>query len=93
VAVTLASKGYPLAPRVGSPIDGLDRLKRDTLVFHGATEMREGRFYATGGRALVVARRAPTIALARREVYEEIARIESEGLFWRSDIGGAAALP
>jgi len=88
VGVVLASKGYPGAYPTGFPIEGLDGLKKDTLVFHCGTAYRDGKHVTNGGRVLVVARKAPTLALARQETYEEIAKIKCGNLFCRGDIGG-----
>jgi len=90
VAVVLASKGYPGEYPSGFPIEGLGDLMPDTLAFHGGTDVRGGRLTAAGGRALALARRAPTIAQAQKEAYEEIGKIRSPGLFWRGDIGWRA---
>ena len=87
IGVTLGSKGYPGAYSTGFPIDGLDDLKDDTLVFHGGTDCVDGRCVTNGGRVLVVARKAPTLALAQKEAYGEIAKIKCDNLFFRGDIG------
>jgi len=87
VGVVLGSKGYPGKYPVGFPIDGLDDLKDDTLVFHCGTDYRDGKCVTNGGRVLVVAGRAPTLALAQKKAYEEIGKIRCENLFFRADIG------
>ena len=87
VGVVLASKGYPRSYRAGFPIDGLDSLKDDTFVFHSGTDLKDGKLVTNGGRVLVVARKAQTFDSARKEVYEEIAKIKCDNLFCRNDIG------
>jgi len=88
VGVVLASTGYPEAPKIGYPISGLEDLKSDTLVFHCGTDYKDGTYVTNGGRVLMVVRMAKTFAQARDEVYEEIAKIKCEELFWRRDILG-----
>ena len=87
VGIVLASKGYPGAYQTGFPIEGLDVLKDDTLVFHCGTDCHDKKFVTNGGRVLVVAKKAQTIALARQEAYGEIEKIKCDNLFCRSDIG------
>ena len=95
VGVVLGSKGYPGAYPTGFPIEGLGDLKDDTLVFHCGTDHRDGSFVTNGGRVLVVARKAETLAMAQKDVYGEIEKIRCDNLFCRTDIGmkGIAARP
>ncbi|MCL2192213.1 MAG: phosphoribosylamine--glycine ligase, partial [Treponema sp.] len=88
----LGSKGYPGAYPTGFPIEGLGDLKDDTLVFHCGTDYKNGQYVTNGGRVLVVARKAATLALAQKEVYEEIKKIRCDNLFCRTDIGYRATL-
>jgi len=87
IGVVLGSKGYPGAYPTGFPIEGLDDLKDDTLVFHCGTDHRDGKCVTNGGRVLLVARKAPTLALAQKDVYEETKKIRCDNLFYRTDIG------
>ena len=87
VGVVLGSKGYPGAYPTGFPIEGLDGLKDDTLVFHCGTDYKDEQCVTNGGRVLVIARRAPTLALAQKEAYAEIEKIRCDNLFCRTDIG------
>jgi len=87
VAVVLGSKGYPGEYSTGFPIGGLETLEEDTMVFHGGTGPGDGKPVTSGGRVLTVARKAPTLAEARKAVYGEIAKIKCENLFCRADIG------
>ena len=87
IGVVLGSKGYPGVYPTGFPIDGLDDLKDDTLIFHCGTDHKDGKYVTNGGRVLVVARKAATLALAQKDVYEEIKKIRCDNLFCRTDIG------
>ncbi|MCU4907689.1 phosphoribosylamine--glycine ligase [Bacillus paranthracis] len=86
IGVVLASKGYPEAYKKGEIIKGLDALQ-DVIVFHAGTAMKHGDFVTNGGRVLFVACKANSLQEAKDKVYKEIGKIESDGLFYRSDIG------
>lgn len=86
IGVVLASKGYPEAYKKGDIIKGLDALQ-DVIVFHAGTAMKHGDFVTNGGRVLFVACKANSLQEAKDKVYKEIGKIESDGLFYRSDIG------
>ncbi|KAB2445672.1 phosphoribosylamine--glycine ligase [Bacillus luti] len=86
IGVVLASKGYPEAYKKGDIINGLDVLQ-DVIVFHAGTAMKHGDFVTNGGRVLFVACKANSLQEAKDKVYKEIGKIESDGLFYRSDIG------
>lgn len=86
IGVVLASKGYPEAYKKGEIIKGLDALQ-DVSVFHAGTAMKHGDFVTNGGRVLFVACKANSLQEAKDKVYKEIGKIESDGLFYRSDIG------
>ncbi|ACK96135.1 phosphoribosylamine--glycine ligase [Bacillus thuringiensis] len=86
IGVVLASKGYPEAYKKGDIIKGLDTLE-DVIVFHSGTAMKHGDFVTNGGRVLFVACKADSLQAAKDKVYKEIGKIESDGLFYRSDIG------
>lgn len=93
VGVVLASKGYPGAVRTGLPVDGLADAARmeGVMVFHAATEMRQGRVITAGGRVLTVSALGPTVEEARTRAYEACARIHFEGMTYRRDIARSAA--
>ncbi|PGA96457.1 phosphoribosylamine--glycine ligase [Bacillus toyonensis] len=86
IGVVLASKGYPEAYKKGEIINGLDALQ-DVIVFHAGTVMKHGDFVTNGGRVLFVACKAKKLQEAKDKVYKEIGKIESDGLFYRNDIG------
>ncbi|MFC9449110.1 phosphoribosylamine--glycine ligase [Bacillus cereus] len=86
IGVVLASKGYPEAYKKGDIISGLDALQ-DVIVFHAGTAMKHGDFVTNGGRVLFVACKANSLQEAKDKVYKEIGKIESDGLFYRCDIG------
>ena len=86
VGVVMASGGYPGSYKTGFPIEGLDSLDEDILVFHAGTREEGGRVVTSGGRVLTVVARGKTLAEARARVYANIGRINFEGCFYRQDI-------
>lgn len=89
--VVLASGGYPGRYETGLPIDGLDELPAEVLVFHAGTAVRDGRLVTAGGRVLNVVGRGPTLAAARDRAYAAASRLHFDTMQFRRDIG--APLP
>jgi phosphoribosylamine--glycine ligase len=54
VCLVLASGGYPESYQKGFPIEGLEEVDQDTLVFHAGTAQKYGRIVTNGGRVLNV---------------------------------------
>lgn len=93
VCVMLASGGYPGPYATGIPIDGLDDVDHDVLVFHAGTKRDgAGRIVTNGGRVLAVTATGASIGEARERVYANIARIRFEGMHFRTDIGASEAV-
>ncbi|HET7629044.1 MAG TPA: phosphoribosylglycinamide synthetase C domain-containing protein, partial [Bacillales bacterium] len=90
VGVVLASGGYPGAYDKGVPIEGLDKMAAETLVFHAGTKQENGQWQTNGGRILLVASRAATIEAAQQKVYEEMKHLSCAHAFYRKDIAGRA---
>jgi phosphoribosylamine--glycine ligase len=91
VSVMLASGGYPGECETGLPIEGLDDVEKEVLVFHAGTRRdASGRVVTAGGRVLAVTAVAPTLSEAREVVYRNIERIRFSGMHYRTDIGASA---
>ena len=98
VCVVMANQGYPGAVVKGSEIGGLEALAEaeavgELMVFHAATERRDGHLLATGGRVLGVTALGATVSEAKARAYAAVARIDWPEGFWRGDIGGPAVAP
>ena len=95
LAVVLAAKGYPGTPQRGDEIRDIERAAgRDGVVlFHAGTRRVEQRIVADGGRVLVVAGMASTLAMARDQAYSAVALIDWPSGFYRRDIGARALAP
>lgn len=87
VAVILASAGYPGDYEKGKIIKGLDRLEPETLVFHAGTSRKDENLVTAGGRVLAVVCRGQDMRAARDRVYQEVKKIEFDGMHYRQDIG------
>ena len=94
VTVVLATEGYPLSPRSGDVIEGLDEADAldDVLVFRaGVDRDADGRWITAGGRVLAVTGMGDDLAAARATAYDAASHISWPGMQYRTDIAGAAA--
>ena len=85
LGVVLSSNGYPGSYAKGVTINGLENVKQ--LVFHMGTAYKDGAWVTSGGRVLFVVGKGKDIYEARKDAYDGVSKIKSEGLFFRSDIG------
>lgn len=85
LGIVLASKGYPASYEKGVEIGGLDRV--EGTVYHMGTRTDGNRTVTAGGRVLFVVGRGTTLAEARMRALSDVARIDCDNLFHRSDIG------
>lgn len=90
VGVVLASKGYPGSYEKGRKFTGLQNIQKDTLIFHAGSKKINGHFVTDGGRVLLLAHKAENLFEAQKVVYKELLKIESDALFYRTDIGSKA---
>ena len=90
VGVVLASGGYPGDYETGFPIEGLDDLDPDVLLFHAGTRRQDdGTFATASGRVLTIAATGPTLGEAREKAYRNVERVRFQGRHYRRDIGAA----
>jgi phosphoribosylamine--glycine ligase len=95
VNVVLAAEGYPLSPRTGDRIAGIE----DAEAVDGVTVFRagvaaapDGGLVTSGGRVLSVVGHGVVVAAARRLAYRGVSCISWPGMHYRTDIA-AGALP
>ncbi|MBI3784241.1 MAG: phosphoribosylamine--glycine ligase [Deltaproteobacteria bacterium] len=90
--VVLAAAGYPGNYEKGKVIRGLDGLRQWTtgFVFHAGTAQRGGQVVTNGGRVLGVTALGTTVDDAVAEAYRGVAKIQWDGMHFRSDIGHRA---
>ena len=85
LGIVLASKGYPGAYEKGCEIKGLDRV--EGTLYHMGTKADGSRILTSGGRVLFVVGKGATLAEAHANALRDVARIECDNLFHRTDIG------
>lgn len=94
VSVVLAAEHYPLLPRTGDVIEGLDEARATdgvTICCAGVGVGAHDQLITAGGRVLSVCGRGPTIAIARERAYAGVSAISWPGMHFRTDIAASAA--
>lgn len=84
--VIMSSENYPYGKSEAQKITGLDKTG-GVFVYHAGTELKDGDFYATGGRVLAVVATGESLRVARDKAYNEISNIDFKGAHYRKDIG------
>ncbi len=94
VGIVLAAPGYPEAPRLGDPIEGLDKpaTEPDRFVFHAGTQPRDGKILTSGGRVATVTAWGRDFETARRLAYEAVGAVRFPGAVYRRDLGAKAGV-
>lgn len=92
ICVVLASEGYPQTPIIKRIVQGLDTVTDpNVIVFHAATEEKDGKTITTGGRVLGITAYGSTLDEARERAYAKIGNqgVNFEGMQFRKDIGAS----
>jgi len=92
VCVVLCSGGYPGKYDTGKVIHGLEEAAKlpNVKVFHAGTRLDGQRVVTDGGRVLGVTALGDTIADAKKNAYEAVAKIKFPGMHYRTDISDKA---
>lgn len=85
IGIVMASEGYPGAYTKGYCIKNLDKVQNK--VYHMGTALKDGILVTDGGRVLIATAMGRDIKEANARACADVARIECENLFSRSDIG------
>lgn len=88
LGIVLALKGYPGSYDKGAVIRGIENV--ESKIYHMGTAIKDGALVTAGGRVMIVVAEAPTLREAQQRAREEIAKIECDNLFHRTDIGNKA---
>lgn len=83
--VVLASTNYPASSTKGARIEGLDEV--EGIVYHMGTKEEDGTLLTDGGRVLMLVSLADDLESAYEKTYANVAKVKSDALFYRSDIG------
>lgn len=87
VCVVAASAGYPGKYRDGKKVIGIETVK-DSLVFQAGTRLTAtGDLVTAGGRVLNLVHQGSNIEEAIQGAYQDITKIDFEGMYYRKDIG------
>jgi phosphoribosylamine--glycine ligase len=86
VCIILTSGGYPLEYQSGYKIN-IGDVEDDILLFHAGTKKKDGDLRTAGGRVLGVTAVKENLDKAREAVYNNIKKINFEGMHYRKDIG------
>ena len=88
LGIVLASKGYPGSYDKGYAIRGTENV--ESKIYHMGTAIKDGELVTAGGRVMIVVASAPTLQEAQLKARQDIAKIECDNLFYRTDIGNKA---
>jgi phosphoribosylamine--glycine ligase len=86
VTVVAVSGGYPQAYTKGKVITGLSN-ESNSLLFHAGTRLDEKTVKTNGGRVLALTSFGTNHREAAKRSYEQLAKIDFEGMYYRKDIG------
>lgn len=90
VSVVMASGGYPGHYAKGFPIQGLEKVSDDILVFHSGTSLANQQIVTAGGRVLAVTALGDSLRQAVDLAYSGVKQIYFEGAHFRDDIAHRA---
>jgi phosphoribosylamine--glycine ligase len=89
VLVVAAAEGYPISPRTGDIIEGLEeahRLPQVEILTAGVAKEADDNLITSGGRVLNVMGFGPDAYMARKQAYDALQLISWQGMFYRTDI-------
>jgi phosphoribosylamine--glycine ligase len=87
VGVVVASGGYPGPYQTGLPIEGLEAVPDDVLIFHAGTARNDaGQVVTAGGRVLNVVGLGPDLESARERAYAAVDALHFDQMHVRRDI-------
>ena len=85
--VMVVSGGYPGDYEKGYAIHGLEKVNKESILFHAGTLLKEGKVLTNGGRVLCVTSYGNSISEAVERSKEELQNISYTGMSYRRDIG------
>ena len=89
LCVVVCSKGYPEDFDKNIEIENINKvnLKEDDFLFHAGTINKNDKTYAVGGRVLNFVTLSENLRLARKNIMENLEKLNWSGGFYRKDIG------
>ncbi len=87
IDVVLTSAGYPQKYEKGYSITGLDKLNKETLIFHAGTKKENDNIVTNGGRVINIVSHGNDLQSAINKVYSECEKVKFNNMRYRKDIG------
>ena len=89
LCVVLCSNGYPDKYEKNIIINNFEKLNLDenNYLFHAGTEKKDNKIYAVGGRVLNFISLSNTYSEAKKNIHENLEKLNWEKGFFRKDIG------
>ena len=89
LCIVVCSKGYPEKYKKNIEINNLNKIKFDysNLLFHAGTKLEKGKTLAVGGRVLNFVSLSDNFADARKNIIDNISKLDWSDGFFRKDIG------
>ena len=89
LCVVVCSKGYPEDFNKNIEIENINKvnLKEDDFLFHAGTINKNDKTYAVGGRVLNFVTLSENLRLARKNIMQNLEKLNWSGGFYRKDIG------
>ncbi|MFA9467889.1 phosphoribosylamine--glycine ligase [Streptococcus sp. E24BD] len=90
LGVVVASNGYPLDYEKGVPLP--EKTNGDIITYYAGAKFDDNSraLLSNGGRVYMLVSTADTVPAAQEKIYAELANQNTEGLFYRTDIGSKA---
>ena len=90
LGVVVASEGYPLDYEKGVLLP--NKTEGDIVTYYAGANLAEDgvSLLSNGGRVYMLVTTADSVKVAQDKIYEELAKQETKGLFYRNDIGSKA---
>lgn len=86
LGVVVASNGYPLDYEKGVKLPA--KTEGDIITYYAGAKFDDnGNLLSNGGRVYMLVTEAPTVGAAQERIYKTLEQQETEGLFYRKDIG------
>ncbi len=89
LCIVLCSKGYPEQYKKNIEINNLDKVKSNhtNILFHAGTKSGNNKILAVGGRVLNFVSLSDDFVNARKNIFDNISKLDWPGGFFRKDIG------
>ena len=87
--MVIASNGYPENVIKGARVPEIEA-DEDSHVYYAGVSNSDQGLVASSGRVLLIETTAPDLKSAQDKVYAIIDKLDTEGMFYRHDIGAKA---